>query len=279
MEAIKFIQQFSNPFLDIFFSIITNLGGQTIGVVTSLILFWCIDKKLGFKFLYAMLFSFSLNNILKGFFNAKRPIGAEGIISGEINTATGSSFPSGHSQGNGTAFAFLMNQYRNKFIWIVGIAMLILVPLSRLYFGVHWPIDVVMGTLIGILSVFISNKIFDNFYNNSSHIIIYTTIVFLVLGVFLPSEDLLKALGALSALTISLLLEESFLNFDPRGTTNQHIIKILIGVIGALLIYLITSPILTNGIFLFIKYFILIFWATFICPIIFLKLHLCNKSI
>lgn len=279
MEVIKFIQQFSNPFLDIFFSIITNLGGQTIGVVTSLILFWCIDKKLGFKFLYAMLFSFSLNNILKGFFNAKRPIGAEGIISGEINTATGSSFPSGHSQGNGTAFAFLMNQYRNKFIWIVGIAMLILVPLSRLYFGVHWPIDVVMGTLIGILSVFISNKIFDNFYNNSSHIIIYTTIVFLVLGVFLPSEDLLKALGALSALTISLLLEESFLNFDPRGTTNQHIIKILIGVIGALLIYLITSPILTNGIFLFIKYFILIFWATFICPIIFLKLHLCNKSI
>lgn len=279
METIKFIQQFSNPFLDIFFSIITNLGGQTIGVVTSLILFWCLDKKLGFKFLYAMLFSFSLNNILKGFFNAKRPIGAEGIISGEINTATGSSFPSGHSQGNGTAFAFLMNQYRNKFIWIVGIAMLILVPLSRLYFGVHWPIDVVMGTLIGILSVFISNKIFDNFYNNSSHIIIYTTIVFLVLGIFLPSEDLLKALGALSALTISLLLEESFLNFDPRGTTKQHIIKILIGVIGALLIYLITSPILTNSIFLFIKYFILIFWATFICPIIFLKLHLCNKSI
>ncbi|AIY84080.1 MAG: phosphatase PAP2 family protein [Clostridium baratii] len=279
MEVIKFIQQFSNPFLDVFFSIITNLGGQTIGVVTSLILFWCIDKKLGFKFLYAMLFSFSLNNILKGFFNAKRPIGTEGIISGEINTATGSSFPSGHSQGNGTAFAFLMNQYRNKLVWIVGIAMLILVPLSRLYLGVHWPIDVIMGTLIGILSVFISNKIFDNYYNNSSHIIIYTTIVFLVLGVFLPSEDLLKALGALSALTISLLLERSFLNFDPSGTTSQHIIKVLIGVIGALLIYLIISPILTHGIFLFIKYFLLIFWATFICPIIFLKLHLCNKSI
>ena len=58
MEVIKFIQQFSNPFLDVFFSIITNLGGQTIGIITSLILFWCIDKKLGFKFLYAMLFSF-----------------------------------------------------------------------------------------------------------------------------------------------------------------------------------------------------------------------------
>lgn len=279
MEVIKFIQQFSNPSLDVFFSIITNLGGQTIGIITSLILFWCIDKKLGFKFLYAMLFSFSLNNILKGFFNAKRPIGTDGIISGEINTATGSSFPSGHSQGNGTAFAFLMNQYRNKFVWIVGVAMLILVPLSRLYFGVHWPIDVIMGTLIGILSVFISNKIFDNYYNNTSHIIIYTTIVFLVLGVFLPSEDLLKALGALSALTISLLLEKSFLNFDPSGTTSKHIIKVLIGVIGALLIYLIISPILTHGIFLFIKYFLLIFWATFICPIIFLKLHLCNKSI
>ncbi|MGL4572187.1 MAG: phosphatase PAP2 family protein [Clostridium sp.] len=278
METIQFIQQFSSPSLDMFFSIITNLGGQTIGVVISLILFWCVNKKLGFKFLYAMLFSFSLNNILKGFFNVKRPIGTEGIISGEVNTATGSSFPSGHSQGNGTAFAFLMNEYRNKFIWIIGILMLILVPLSRLYFGVHWPLDVIFGTIIGIISVFISNKLFDKYYDNSSYLIIYTTIFFIVLGFILPSEDLIKALGALSALIISLLLERKFLNFNPKGTTKDHIIKLLIGIIGALVLYLSLSKVLTYGILVFIKYFILIFWVTFLCPLVFLKLNLCRKE-
>ncbi|MEG1004235.1 MAG: phosphatase PAP2 family protein [Clostridium sp.] len=278
MEVIQFIQQFSSPSLDIFFSIITNLGGQTIGVVISLILFWCVNKKLGFKFLYAMLFSFSLNNILKGFFNVKRPIGTEGIISGEVSTATGSSFPSGHSQGNGTAFAFLMNEYRNKFVWIIGMLMLILVPLSRLYFGVHWPLDVIFGTIIGIISVFISNKLFDKYYDNSSYLIVYTTVFFIVLGFILPSEDLIKALGALSALIISLLLERKFLNFNPKGTTKDHIIKLLIGIIGVLVLYLGLSKVLTYGILIFLKYFILIFWVTFLCPLIFLKLNLCRKE-
>ena len=52
MEVIKFIQQFSNPFLDVFFSIVTNLGGQTIGIITSLILFWCIDNFLFHLIIY-----------------------------------------------------------------------------------------------------------------------------------------------------------------------------------------------------------------------------------
>ena len=278
MEVIKFIQSFSNPFLDYFFSIITHIGGATIGVIFSVILFWCINKQLGYKFLYAIIFSFSLNNVLKGFFNSPRPIGQTGITSNEIKTATGSSFPSGHSQGNATSFTFMMNEFKNKYVWIIGIFMLIMVPLSRLYLGVHWPKDVIAGTIIGILSVFISNKIFDKSFDKSSSLIIYSLIIFLVLGLFLPSNDLNKALGAFIGFVISLKLEKKYIKFNPNGKTLTQIIKCTIGIAGALIIYLLFSKYLKGTYFTILKYFSLTMWITSIAPFIFVKLNLCKKD-
>lgn len=278
MEVIKFIQSFSNPFLDYFFSIITHVGGPTIGVIFSVILFWCINKKLGYKFLYAIIFSFSLNNVLKGLFNSPRPIGQSGITSNEVKTATGSSFPSGHSQGNATSFAFIMNEFRNKYVWIIGIFMLIMVPISRLYLGVHWPKDVIAGTIIGIISVFISNKIFDKSFDKSSSLIIYSLIIFLVLGLFLPSNDLNKALGAFIGFVISLKLEKKYIKFNPNGKTLTQIIKCTIGIAGALIIYLLFSKYLKGPSFTILKYFSLTMWITSIAPFIFVKLNLCKKD-
>ena len=152
--------------------------------------------------------------------------------------------------------------------------MLIMVPLSRLYLGVHWPKDVIAGTIIGILSVFISNKIFDK----SSSLIIYSLIIFLVLGLFLPSNDLNKALGALIGFVISLKLEKKYIKFNPNGKTLTQIIKCTIGIAGALIIYLLFSKYLKGTSFTILKYFSLTMWITSIAPFIFVKLNLCKKD-
>ena len=278
MEIIQYIQGFANPFLDFFFSTITHVGGPVIGITFSVLLFWCVNKRLGYKFLYAIIFSFSLNNILKGFFNSPRPIGQDGILSNEISTATGSSFPSGHSQANATTFAFIMNQYRNVYVWILGIFMLIMVPLSRLYLGVHWPKDVIAGTFIGILSVFISNKIFNSSFDKSAKLMIYSLILFIVIGIFVPSNDLSKALGAFIGFIASLIIERKYINFDPKGSFINHFIKCLIGISGALIIYLIFSKLLTSDYFTILKYFSITMWVVSISPYIFVKFKLCNTT-
>ena len=66
------------------------------------------------------------------------------------------SFPSGH-----TAIFFAIAMaifYFNKKWGIVCFVLAILVGLSRIYVGVHWPIDVVAGALIGILSGIVVNN-------------------------------------------------------------------------------------------------------------------------
>lgn len=279
MEIIKFIQGFSNPFLDKFFSIITNLGGQSLGIFLSILFIWCIDKKFGYRFLYGILFSFNLNNIIKGLVNSKRPIGIEGIRSLQVHTATGSSFPSGHSQGNATTITLLLDQFRYRWLFVLGFFMFILIPLSRLYLGVHWPIDVILGSIIGIISAFISNKIFNlsNLYERK--ILVFSLFFYLILALIVPNDDLYKALGALSAFIIGMLIEEKYINYNPKTSFMKNIIKFLIGMLGALIIYLLFS-LLPKSIYVsYIKYFCLCFWAIVLAPLLFIKLNLAKKYV
>ncbi|MGG7178848.1 phosphatase PAP2 family protein [Clostridium paraputrificum] len=274
MEIIKFIQQFSNEFLDVFFTIVTYSGAQTLGIFVSIILFWCYDKKLGYRFLYGVIFSFSLNNSIKGFFNSPRPIGVEGIISSHVSTATGSSFPSGHSQGNATSFTLLMSKFKNKWLWTFGILMIILVPLSRLYFGVHWPIDVFVGTLLGIISVIISNKIFNTYLNKGIFILIISLVAFLSIGLLFPSNDLYKAIGSFSALVLGIYIEDEFIGYNPNGSKSNNIKKIFIGLTGALIIYFIFSIFNSSLLISFVKYFAITLYAIVLAPLIFIRLKL-----
>lgn len=75
------------------------------------------------------------------------------------------SFPSGH-----TAIFFAIAMaifYFNKKWGIVSFIIAILVGISRIYVGVHWPIDIVAGAIIGIISGIIVTKIIKRHYHKT----------------------------------------------------------------------------------------------------------------
>ena len=136
-------------------------GEETFYILVASIIFWCVNKKFGYKLGFALLTSTIVNNALKDIVNSPRPIGISGIRSLRIETATGQSFPSGHTQGSTTFWVSCIIQIKKKWIYIVGILVIILVGFSRMYLGVHYPIDVIGGIVIGIIWIFLSNYIFD----------------------------------------------------------------------------------------------------------------------
>lgn len=106
--------------------------------------------------LAALLSRFVFTELIRFFWKRPRPF-IENHVNLLINKATESSFPSGHA-----AFYFALSTvvyFYNKKLGILFFLASILISIFRVFVGVHWPSDVLVGALIGIFSGILVYKI------------------------------------------------------------------------------------------------------------------------
>ncbi len=118
--------------------IITNFGVPFLGLIVLL-----TKKQLvALKGLISFAIATAMELGIKAVWHVPRP------DANVLVTATNSSFPSGHSAN---AFALAMTLYfYNKKIGIPALIFAAIIGISRIFVGVHWPIDVATGIIIGI---------------------------------------------------------------------------------------------------------------------------------
>ena len=186
MEILRALESIRTPFLDSFFSVITHLGEETFFIVFGLIFFWCINKKKGYYLLSVGFIGTIFNQFLKLIFRIPRPWVADKnftIVESARAEATGYSFPSGHTQSSVGVFGAIARCEKNKILRVVCILFCVLVPLSRLYLGVHTPLDVGVSLVIALVLIFaiypLIHKCFDN--NKAMRILFLSIIVFSVI--------------------------------------------------------------------------------------------------
>lgn len=274
LEILRHIQSIANPFLDFLFQLITICGEQIVIISIIAIVYWALDEKFGEYIAYSVLTSVLLNNTIKDIFKMKRPIGEEGIRTLREQTATGYSFPSGHTQSASSFYGAIAIYLKKRAMDIIATIMIILIGFSRLYLGVHYPKDVIVGGILGILTSLICYKLYNKF-ENKMLLYVITFVIFIPALTFAHSADFIKGMGTYLGFIIGIYIEKKYVNFSVETSNGNKIIRVLLGVLILLVLQVGLKYILPGGtIFSFIRYLLISSIAIGVYPMVFKKMKI-----
>ena len=284
-SILLYFQEIGSPFLDFFFELATMLGEKNILIAIIAWVFWNIDKKKGFILSYTLLFSLVLNTVLKISFHRPRPFEQIPEISGKrIHTATGYAFPSGHTQGATTFYITIALLVRRFWVYAAAVLLSLLIALSRVYLGVHWPVDVIGALLAGfavsIGMYYILNTLYDRSKSRELFItlsafgaVLALLIIIAVNSVYFAGElvitDLVKAVGVFIGASSGFILEERITPFSVSGGFIKKILRFLIG-LGCTMVLLSGLKLVLPAAdpFHFMRYALVGLWITWLYPAI-----------
>ena len=136
----------------------------------------------------------------------------------------GYSFPSGHSMMATNLFLAIPIYVRNIQYIAIGLVGVLIVALSRVGLGVHFPTDTIAGFIIALVIILLLSRIFDKIENRKY---IYLGIVALSLVgiVFCPAISYIKYVALASGISLGFLVEEKYVNFENPKSRRDAIVR------------------------------------------------------
>ena len=136
------------------------LGTEDFYILVLPVIYWSLDAALGLRIGVIMLLSSGVNTIFKFAFHLPRPY----WVNTDVQVfAAESSFgvPSGHAQNAISIWGMVGTYFRKGWVWAVSIFFILGISLSRLYLAVHFPLDTVVGLLVGFLLLWGVNRAWE----------------------------------------------------------------------------------------------------------------------
>lgn len=250
MELLYFFERIRNPFFDFIFSMITHIGEETFFLVLAILFFWCINKREGYYILTVGLVGTVINQGLKLAFRVDRPWVKDPSfhpVESAIPEATGYSFPSGHTQNAAGTFGAIAVFAKRNWARIVCICILTAVGLSRMYLGVHTPLDVGVSLLVAAALVFGLAPAFsteERFHKFMPYIAVASVLLAIGLAVFsftqspvgIDAANLESArknsatlAGCMSGVLLVYPLDRFVTKFETGAAWYSQILKLAIG--------------------------------------------------
>lgn len=140
------------------------LGTENFYLLILPILYWCVDANLGLRVGVILLLGSGINDIFKLALHSPRPYWVSAQVKA-LSAESSFGIPSGHSQSAVGVWGMLASYIGKSWAWVVAIVIAFLIGFSRMYLGVHFGGDVLLGWLLGALILFSVLRLWDSVGN------------------------------------------------------------------------------------------------------------------
>lgn len=296
MQLLYALESIRTPLLDTLMAWITECGGELVFMAVAITMFWCVSKACGYYMLTVGFTGTILNQFLKLAFQIPRPWIKDPdftIVESARAGATGYSFPSGHTQNVFASFGCGMRWTKQTWLRIVCAVLVVLTAFSRMYLGVHTPLDVGVSFGIGLVLVFALYPLFSRIEERPNTmywlfgVMIVLNLAYLLYAELWPfpadvdaanlaegRKNAYTLLGAVLGMTGAYFIDRKYVHFDVRAVWWAQVLKVVLGL--ALTVALRTAlkaPLLAlfgghNAAHL-LRYFIMVLFAGGVWPMTF----------
>jgi membrane-associated phospholipid phosphatase len=259
IEYLLLLQQLramTGGIFDEFFNALSKFA-VTIMPILPYVVYWCADKKWGYRFISTLWFGEIITGATKLTVCAYRPWIRSDLIepAGDSKVAaTGYSFPSGHTVAATSTYGSTIVWQKDKRRWLAILlsVVLALTAFSRNFLGVHTPQDVLVGFVIPAVVIFILGKCYDKFENKQKTLDyltllgIFIDVMVLVYITFKPypmeyvdgkllvdpqvmMNDCFKACGGFLGLMVGNYIERHYVHYEIPVTSRNLPIMSCIG--------------------------------------------------
>ena len=274
--VIQGLQSYRNPFFDLLFQLLTLTGDVEFYLILLPTVYWMVNKRLGTHFAVLFVFSTYINLYLKALLNQPRPSASRVAVWHE--SSSGGGLPSGHTQNATVLWGFLAKRWPQRWFQALMVFLIVGAGISRIYFGVHFPHDVLAGWALGLMVLAVYFKLaspIEQWLGKQAlpvQIILPTTLTVLLL-LFFNDENITNLMAAFFGLALGVPLEVAYVQYQEQsGNWIKRLGRYLLGVVILILIWRGLKPFLPDD-FLgnFIRYGLIGFWIALGAPWLFVK--------
>ena len=251
MSFLYWLESIRCPFLDAVMQAFTCFGEELAFLLLALTIFWCVSKEEGYYLLFVGFFGTVLNQFLKLLCRIPRPWVRDPsftIVESARSGAGGYSFPSGHTQNAVGTLGGIARWHKNRALRIVCIVLAALTAFSRMYLGVHTPLDVSVAAVTAVVLIFVIYPIVRSAAEDPKKMAVLLGVMTVVAlayviyanfarfpadvdpdNLFEGRKNSCSLLGALLGFCVGYTLERKYIRFETKAVWWAQVLKVLGG--------------------------------------------------